>query len=246
MNQNTVVLIGIFSGLVPALVWLFFWLQEDAEHPKPKALLFKIFAVGMASVILIVPFEQIARDKYQGVSFMIVIWAALEEIIKLGVVYYLVLKSSRHINHPIDYPIYFITAALGFAAFENTLFLIHPLSVSGTSVGLLTVSLRFLGANLLHAASSGIIGIALAFAYYKDWAKQKLYLIAGLFVAVLIHSAFNFFITQNEGANSFGVFGFLWIAAILIMILFEKIRRIETSAMTTGEPEVKTEPPLQK
>ncbi len=231
MSQNTIVAIATISGLVPAVIWLFFWLQEDSEHKKPKSLLLQVFILGMASVILIVPFEQIARDRYQDVPYMIAIWAFLEEVIKYGVVYLAVLRTSKHISHPVDYPIYFITAALGFAAFENTLFLINPLSASGPVISLLTLSLRFLGANLLHSISSGLVGIALGLSFYKGWLKQKFYLFGGLAVATIIHTIFNFFITRNEGQNSFGVFGFLWIACIASMMLFEKLRRIDVSGL---------------
>jgi RsiW-degrading membrane proteinase PrsW (M82 family) len=237
MSQNAIVAIGVITGMIPAIVWLFFWLQEDSEHKKPKGLLLQIFIIGMASVILIVPFEQIARDRYQDAPYMIVIWAFLEEVIKYGVVYLTVLRTSRHISHPVDYPIYFITAALGFAALENTLFLIHPLAISGASISFLTLSLRFLGANLLHSISSGLVGIALGLAFYRGWFKAKFYLFGGLAVATMLHSIFNFFITRNDGQNSFGVFGFLWIACIGTMMLFEKLRRMEIVSRLPNVPD---------
>ncbi len=225
MSNSSVVLIGIIGGLIPALAWLFFWIREDEGHPEPKGLLALTFIVGMASVILIVPFEQNAREHFKDIPYLTVIWAALEEIIKYYVVVLVALKS-RFIRHPLDYPIFFITAALGFAGMENALFLIHPLSVNDATVGLLTGSLRFLGANLLHATSSGIIGIALGLAFYQGWASRKIHLLIGLLTAITLHSIFNFFIIQDNGKNFFGVFGFLWVASIIIMLLFEKLRRL--------------------
>ncbi len=229
MSQSTIVVIGILGGMVPAILWLFFWLQEDSGHPLAKGLIALTFIIGMASVILIVPFEQIARDRFKDVPYLTVIWAALEELIKYGVVLFTALRS-RFIYHPIDYPIYFITAALGFAALENTLFLIHPLTVNDATVSLLTGSLRFLGANLLHATSSGLVGVALGLAYYRGWFAHKIHLIVGLLTAVALHSVFNFFIIQNNGKNFFGIFGFLWVVSIITMLLFEKLRRMEIPA----------------
>jgi len=227
MSDSFIVTIGILGGMVPSLLWLFFWLKEDDERPEPKGLLFFTFLVGMASVILIVPFEQIARDHFKDVPYLTVIWAALEEIIKYGVVLVVAMKS-RHIDEPIDYPIYFITAALGFAALENTLFLIHPLSSAETTVSLLTGSLRFLGANLLHSTASALVGISLGLAYYQSWFSKKIHLYAGLLTAVVLHSVFNFFIIHNNGKSFFGIFGFLWIVTIITMLLFEKLRRMST------------------
>jgi RsiW-degrading membrane proteinase PrsW (M82 family) len=225
MNDGTIVTIGILGGMLPAVLWLFFWLREDSEKPEPRGLLFFTFLIGMASVILIVPFEQIARDHFRDMPYLTVIWAALEEMIKYFVVLVVAMRS-RFLDEPIDYPIYFITAALGFAALENTLFLIHPLTTADTTVSLLTGSLRFLGANLLHATSSSIVGISLGLAYYKGWFAKKVHLWIGLLTAITLHSIFNFFIIHNDGKSFFGIFGFLWIVTIITMLMFEKLRRM--------------------
>lgn len=227
MSDSTIVTIGILGGMVPSLLWLFFWLKEDDAKPEPRGLLFLTFLVGMASVILIVPFEQIARDHFHDMPFLTVIWAALEEMIKYGVVLVVAMRS-RFLDEPIDYPIYFITAALGFAALENTLFLIHPLTTADTTVSLLTGSLRFLGANLLHSVSSALVGISLGLAYYRGWFAKKMHLVVGLLTAISLHSIFNFFIIHNNGKSFFGIFGFLWIVTIITLLLFEKLRRMST------------------
>jgi len=77
-----------------------------------------------------------------------------------------ILAKTKYIHKPIDWPIFLITVALGFAAFENVLFLIKPLSLDQATVGLMTGQLRFLGSTLLHTVSSGMIGIALGLSFY--------------------------------------------------------------------------------
>ncbi len=217
--------IAVVGGLVPALLWLFFWLREDKEHPEPKGLLFITFLIGMASVIFIVPIEQLARTHFAESTGLTIMWAGLEELIKYFAVALVALKSSA-LDEPIDYPIYFIVAALGFASFENTLFLIHPLSINETTVGLLTGSLRFLGANLLHSTASALVGISLGLSFYQGWLSRKVHLAVGLAAAITLHSIFNFFIIRNSGESFFGVFGFLWVATIITLLLFEKVRRL--------------------
>jgi len=115
---------------------------------------------------------------------------------------------------------------LGFAALENTLFLIKPLLLDQAIVGLLTGQLRFLGSTLLHAVSSGIIGITLGLSFYMEWFKRKWYLLTGFILAIALHSAFNFFIMKNDGSDFLRVFAFLWVVTIIIMLLFEKLRRM--------------------
>ncbi len=224
MIGNYPILIAVIGGFIPAFLWLLFWLRED-PHPEPKGLLFITFLIGMASVILIVPLEQFARANFTQSTGLTVVWAALEEIIKYFAVAVVALKSAA-VDEPIDYPIYFITAALGFASFENTLFLIHPLTTDQATVSLLTGSLRFLGANLLHSTASALVGISLGLAFYQGWLSRKIHLFIGLAAAVTLHSIFNFFIIKNSGGSFFGIFGFLWVATIITFLLFEKLRRL--------------------
>ena len=121
---------------------------------------------------------------------------------------------------------FIITVALGFAAFENILFLIKPLSLGQATVSLMTGQLRFLGSTLLHTVSSGVIGIALGLSLYLEKYKQKFYIIIGLLIAIALHSSFNFFIMNNNGSDFLKVFAFLWVATIINLLLFEKLRRI--------------------
>src|SRR6185436_19260214 len=98
-----------------------------------------------------------------------------------------------------DWPIYLITAALGFAALENALFLVKPLAMGQNTVGLLTGQLRFLGSTLLHTVSSGILGIGLAISFYMKGFRRIWHITLGLILAIALHSVFNFFIIRNSG-----------------------------------------------
>jgi len=52
--------LSFVGGILPALIWLWFWLKEDKENPEPKGLLFLTFILGMIAVIIILPLEKIA------------------------------------------------------------------------------------------------------------------------------------------------------------------------------------------
>jgi RsiW-degrading membrane proteinase PrsW (M82 family) len=116
---------------------------------------------------------------------------------------------------------------LGFAALENMLFLlkIFP-SAIGAIPSLSTGNLRFLGANLLHAISSGIVGISVGLSFYASQWKRASFLFIGFSIAIGLHSTFNFFIIRNAGNDFLKVLAFLWVVTIIIMLLFEKVRRI--------------------
>jgi len=224
-TDSKILILAFIGGIVPALFWLWFWLKENREKPEPKGLLTICFILGMLSVILVLPIQKFIQTNIGSHQLQVISWASVEEIIKYLAVMVVVYKTI-YINEPIDWPIYLITAALGFAALENTLFLIKPLLLDQAIVGLLTGQLRFLGSTLLHAVSSGIIGITLGLSFYMEWFKRKWYLLTGFILAIALHSAFNFFIMKNDGSDFLRVFAFLWVVTIIIMLLFEKLRRM--------------------
>ena len=223
--------LAFLGGIIPSLLWLGFWLKEDKKNPEPKGLLTIVFIMGMVGVICVLPIQKFIQTHIGSPEGQLVLWASAEEIIKYLAVL-LVLYRTRYIDEPIDWPIYLITAALGFAALENVFFLIKPLEMGQNTVGLLTGQFRFLGSTLLHTVSSGILGIALGISLRIERLKGKWYIIVGLILAIALHSVFNFFIIKIKVDNGnyflelLKVFGFLWVVTIIIMLLFEKVRRM--------------------
>jgi RsiW-degrading membrane proteinase PrsW (M82 family) len=217
--------LALISGLVPALVWLWFWLKEDDEHPEPIGLITLTFIMGMLSVILVIPLQQIVGELFSNEQTLIVVWATLEEVIKLGAVAIIALGSSKA-DEPIDFVVYMVTGALGFAALENALFLLEPIYLQDATVSLITGNLRFLGATLLHAITSGLVGIALGLSFYKKWRHKWAHIIIGLLGATLLHSVFNFLIMNSTNGNSMNIFAFLWVISIIVSMMFERLRRL--------------------
>lgn len=225
-NDPKIIGIAFLGGIIPALLWLWFWIKEEEKHAEPKKILALVFLMGMISVIFVLPVQKFIQGAIGGENAHILLWASAEEIFKyLAVI--IVLYRTSYIDQPIDWPIYLITAALGFAALENALFLVKPLSLGQDAVSLLTGQLRFLGSTLLHAVTSGILGIALGISMHMKWLTRKFYLLAGLLLAIALHSIFNFFIIRNSGNGFLKVFAFLWIAAVIVILLFEKLRRMD-------------------
>lgn len=227
LKESKNVILAILSGALPAILWLWFWLkQEDSEEPEPIGFIILSFMIGCLLVFVAIWMEK-ATLPFLGNnnSLQIIVWATIEEVLKLAGIM-AIISGSHIINEPIDYPMYFIACALGFAAFENVLYLIEPLKASGTIVGMLTGNLRFLGSTLLHAIASAMIGSALGLAFYLQRYK-KIYLFIGLLFAVVLHSTFNFFIMKGSGENFLSVFGFLWVVAIINILIFEKLKRMK-------------------
>jgi len=231
-NDPKILGLAFIGGIIPSLLWLWFWLKEDKKNPEPKGMLTIIFIMGMLAVICVLPIQKFIQAQVSSENWQLILWASSEEIIKFMAVI-LLLYGTKYIDHATDWPIYLITAALGFAALENALFLTKPIEIGATTVGLLTGHLRFLGATLLHTVASGILGISLGISMHIRGFKRKFYVFSGLVLAIALHSVFNFFIIKIKGTNGndfleiLKVFGFLWVVTIIVMLLFEKVRRMD-------------------
>ena len=225
LNALGIVLV-ILGGLIPALLWLWFWLKEDNVNPEPGWLIFLTFLLGVVSVAVVVPIQGFVQNAVgNDQTKMIVLAAAVEEIVKFGAVMIVAIRGSN-LDEPIDFPIYFITVALGFAAIENALFLVNPVSVNDSTIALLTGNLRFLGSTLLHAIASATNGISMGLAFFKTKFIRKIYLLIGLAAAIALHSIFNFFIIADINISVLRTYAFLWVSAIIVMLVAEKLRRM--------------------
>ncbi len=224
------ILIAVLGGVLPTLLWLRFWLQQDDHHIR-RGLILICFVMGMITVPLVLPIERYIDSHVHGDHMTtITLWAAAEETIKYLAIA-LLISRRLHVRDTVDYAMYIITVALGFAAMENTFYLLHPEAAQDTIANLLTGNLRFLGATLLHSVTSAVVGIALGFWYYRGYNRlwKQIYVAFGLSMAIILHALFNFFIMDTSGRNFLPTFGFLWVATIIIILLFEKLRRMNTA-----------------
>jgi RsiW-degrading membrane proteinase PrsW (M82 family) len=223
--ESTIFAIAFVAGLIPAIFWVWFWLREDSLKPEPYFLIAITFIAGMAVVPLALPLQRFALEIYPDSNVMFT-WVIIEELLKYAVALAIVFWN-REVDEPIDMVIYLIVIALGFAALENALFVFNPLMIGDYFNSALTGGFRFLGATLLHVLASGTIGMFLAFTYYKSKMVQMVAGTVGLFIAIVLHALFNFFIMEASGTTILGVFLFVWIGIIILFLLFERVKMLE-------------------
>lgn len=207
------VIIPSILGLLPAILWLIFFLREDAARPEPKRMIVYAFVGGaVAAGISVIP--EFFLQKYfpppadvpNYISPLLGPFAFIEELTKFLIVY-LIVKRSSYFDESVDAMIYMITAGLGFAAVENILNLI------GAEAVFQIFALRSIGATLLHALASGILG------FY--WARG--YLISGIIMATLLHWGFNYFVLFYQNIEIYTT-GLLLLAAIFLFRDFELLK----------------------
>src|SRR3989339_889437 len=90
-----ILILAFFGGIIPSLVWLWFWLKEDEEHPEPAGLLTIVFIMGMAAVVVVLPVQKFiqAHVGLQEVEF--ILWAGAEEIVKYLAVLIILFRTKN-------------------------------------------------------------------------------------------------------------------------------------------------------
>lgn len=248
----TTLLYALLGGILPAIVWLIFWLKQDKKRPEPKIMIIIAFIGGIIAVFGSLYLEKICaginiksllsgdlfkpilnwledisvQEKIQLNRLLIVIFFAplIEEFLKFIMAYFTVLKSKED-DEPIDPMIYMITVALGFAAVENMLFLLDPITKGQLTTSILTGNMRFIGATLLHTVSSVTVGIFISFNFFDRRMSKIAWTTIGLICAIITHILFNFFMVGNA-RESLMALEIIWIAVIIVLLAFEKIKKI--------------------
>ncbi|MEK7530447.1 MAG: PrsW family glutamic-type intramembrane protease [Patescibacteria group bacterium] len=212
-------------GFVPVLIWLAFWLFQDWVHPEPNRRLLSAFIAGIFCVIAVLPLQQYFSVRFEFGTVLIFIWAGIEEIMKLLFAWVVVLRT-RALDEPIDFPVYLITVALGFAALENSLFLFSSSLAGNVLDSAITGDLRFIGATLIHVLSSAVIGGALAIAYYRSKMRMLVYGVVGVILATVLHAGFNLLILATGAEAILTVFLGIWVGVVFMLLAFERIKLI--------------------
>lgn len=222
--------LAVLLGVLPGLIWLIFYLQED-PHPEPRRLIITTFLIGGLIAVPVVVLQLLMEDtlgflKIKNIIISIFALALIEEIFKFAAAYWTT-KENPEFNEPVDAMIYLITAALGFATVENILIVGNIFSLNSPTAltqALSTTTLRFIGATLLHAAASGLAGYYWAIGLIKKSLFKKLSF--GLFLAVLVHSIFNYLIWKFQSVNLLYPSLFLVLVAVFVLVDFEKLRKM--------------------
>ncbi len=189
------------------------------------------FLAGMIAVPLVLPPESFALAHLASGLPRVTALAAIEELAKY-LLAALVILWQPAVDEPIDYVIYLITVALGFAAFENALYICQPNAAFmctpfvGTHIlaGALTDNVRFVGSTLLHTIASASIGFALAFSYKKSSLTRILFVTIGVILAITLHTAFNLLIMSSGGAYISDALLLVWTGVVIVFALFEFLK----------------------
>ena len=238
VTPQTIYIYAAIGGFLPPMLWLSFFLREDKKNPEPKRVILGSFLFGCLSAIFAIPFQGLFALLFPAATLLvsIIVFATVEELVKFLSVQVSAIRDRAN-DEPIDPIIYMLTAAIGFAAMENTLYLIDYLNDFDLLNSLLERSKRFFGATLLHILSSVFVGVSLTLSYGKRKKWRPLLLPIGLLCAIAFHSLFNILVTGTGSKSLLFGFALVWGALILTLIGMEFLKDYIRDYLDKKDPE---------
>jgi len=211
--MDVLVLLALASA--PGVAIMLYIYLKDKHEREPIGLLMKAFFFGVLSTLLTllisVPINSFItiheKDLTEQAIHAFLIVALVEEFSKFlfvrGILY-----RDKNFNEPFDGIVYSVMVGMGFATFENILYV--------TDGGLEVAILRMFTAVPAHASFAVLMGFYLGRAKFEH--KKGYYALHALGVATLFHGAYDYcwFISFEPG---------IWVGAIgslLIAILLSR------------------------
>ena len=183
------VLISVAAALVPGLLLVWYFTSRD-RFPEPRHRVWKTFGLGCAIVVPVVPialllslpFEGAANPHFRALTQAFFGAAIPEEALKLAVLFWYC-RRKHEFDEPMDGLVYGATVSLGFATFENVLYVLDG--------GLTVALLRAFTAVPGHAATGAIMGFYLGLAHFLPHRRRR-YLWLAFLVPVALHGLYNY------------------------------------------------------
>lgn len=235
-NDSGAIALSVFLAIIPALIWLGFFYQQDRAEPEPKQLVIRVLMFGALAAI-VMPFVDQAIGKtitqisslFPRLILTILTVSLIQESLKVAIVRYVVL-GTREFDYHQDGIIYGLASGLGFATILTLSFF---LSTDG--VNPLAGAIRAVDNALMHGTLGAVSG------YYigrvKLDGKKTGWLIQGLAGVTIVNGFYAIIsdeLSRRLTFNPWYGLGAAFLLAITVgAILFAFFRRAELRA--TGE-----------
>ena len=196
-------------ALAPGVAIALYIYLKDQHEREPLGLLVRSFFFGVLSVLITLILSSLIdllisineKDLSEQAIHAFFIVALVEEFSKFifvrGILY-----NNKNFNEPFDGIVYAVMVSMGFATFENILYVFDN--------GLGTAILRMFTAVPAHAMFAILMGYFLGKAKFEY--KKSYYAIYALAVATLFHGTYDYFLFISFVPG-------LWIGAVLSLIL---------------------------
>ncbi len=231
---------GIILALVPALVWLAVFDQQDQMEPEPKGYIAGVFLLGALAAAAIG--QPLIQDLFQVNAWAsdnlwlkllagVTVVGATQEFLKYAAVRYSVFRSPEF-DERVDGIIYGAAAGLGYATMLNISYVVGH---GGVDLGV--GAIRCAVTALAQASFAGVTGYFLGRAKFE--ARGPLWLPAGILLAALLNGLVTVLLGEvsRTGLRATPINGLplaAVVAALTFAALFLLIRRLNRAAVAAA------------
>jgi len=222
--KTIVLLLSFLISIIPIIIFGYTFYNKDTIK-EPKRLLSYLFISGMFSAIIVIIisiagllfFPKLADiSKIDSILILLfysyIFIALIEESSKLLMIYKLS-YYNKEFNQAYDIILYSVFVALGFAFFENIVYLI-------SNPALLMAFLRGITAVPAHICFQTIMGY---FLYLSKLNNKDKYIFLGLLIPCLLHGTYDFFIFTG---SIFLIILDIVLLIIMFIIANQKIKKL--------------------
>jgi protease PrsW len=221
----------LMVALGPALLILTYIYFRDKYEKEPILLLVRGFAAGALILIPILLIEVQTGKLAIHFSVMLkaawdgfIVASATEETVKFLAVYYL-FWNNRNFNEKFDGIVYSVAVSLGFAAFENFVYIYQG------NIG--TGLLRAFTAVPAHAIFGIIMGYYLGMARFRPFRKSG-YIIMAIVMPWVFHGLYDFLLLSGHRVL---VSLFIPLMIILVVMGFRRMKEQSDASVFRIQPQ---------
>lgn len=224
-------------AILPTFVIFFIVIKNAKAAREPFKKIAKVFGISVGSTIIAMILELLGEAlekavfKSMGLPVDTVLYVLIETMLVVALVeegckyfsFKLMIFHDRAFDNTYDGLIYGAAAALGFATFENILY------VLGGGIG--TGILRAVLSVPLHACTGIFMGYYFGISKYKKYndiqqdknPQRKAYVIS-----VVIHALYDFFLMANEAENAPEWFPVVTVIGVIVIMIIVYVLMILT------------------
>ena len=209
-------------------------IYNQDRNKEPIKLLIKLFIAGIMSVFLVLIFSLVlgiifpvlsaeyeTLNKIELIAYVFIGVALVEEVSK-WIMTYFISYNDMDFEEVYDMVIYAVFVALGFAFFENLLYVYD----GGISTGIVRAILAVPG----HASDGVFMGYYLGLAKYysvmNDNSKKRKYLLLSVLVPTLLHGIYDYCLLVED-------YFFLGVFFVFVAMVFRtsinKVKKVSSS-----------------
>lgn len=215
------IIFSALAAIIPMSIYLILIWKFDRYDREPFKLVLTNYLWGALGAIVLALIGSLflttlaslfIRDSLQLSRFGAIVVAPLVEEITKGL-FLLITITNRKFDNITDGIVYGGAIGLGFGMTENFLYFV----TYGESIAnlFMLVIIRSLFSAVMHCVSTATLGAFLGLAKFKTSPKKIFYGFAGLFIAMMIHSIWNFSLSYEHIAP----IGFLFMLVSIFIFI---------------------------